>query len=77
MSGKITWKTAIKKVLMEASSPLHYSEITNTILKNKYKLTLGATPKKTVYTSLKRMLKKKDANISMIETGIFIYNKSP
>lgn len=76
MSGKITWKTAIKKVLMEASSPLHYSEITNTILKNKYKPTHGATPKKTVYTSLKRMLKKKDANISMIETGIFIYNKT-
>ena len=77
MSKKITWKTAIKKVLMEASSPLHYSEITNIILKKKYKPTIGVTPKKTVYTSLKRMLKNKEANISMIETGIFIYKKRP
>ena len=56
---------------------LHYSEITNIILKKNIKPTIGATPKKTVYTSLKRMLKNKEANISMIETGIFIYKKRP
>ena len=32
------------------------------------------TPKKTVYASLKRMIKNKDADISMIETGVYTYN---
>lgn len=46
MSKKITWKTAIKKVLMEASSPLHYSEITNIILKKNINLLLEQPQKK-------------------------------
>ena len=75
MAGKVTWKDAIKKVLRETDSPLHYSDITKIILKKKYKFTLGVTPKKTVYASLKRMIKNKDADISMIETGVYTYNK--
>ena len=74
MAGKVTWKDAIKKVLRETDNPLHYTDIAKIIVKKKYKFTLGITPRKTVYTSLKRMIKNKDADISMIETGVYTYN---
>jgi hypothetical protein len=75
MAGKVTWKDAIKKVLRETDNPLHYTDIAKIIVKKKYKFTLGITPRKTVYTSLKRMIKNKDNDIFMVETGIFAYNK--
>lgn len=75
MKSKITWKIAIKKVLKEEGRPLHYADIAKYIIEKKYKPTLGITPKKTVYTSLKRMTKKDD-EISIIENGIFTYNKN-
>jgi len=74
MSGKITWKIAIKKVLKEEGKPLHYSDIAKIIVKKKYKFTLGITPRKTVYTSLKRMIRKNDKDISMVKTGVFVFN---
>lgn len=75
MSGKVTWKIAIRKVLIEADKPLHYSDIAKIIVNKKYKFTLGITPRKTVYTPLKRMIRNKDNDLLMIETGIFAYNK--
>ena len=55
MSGKVTWKIAIKKVLKEAKQPLNCKEIASIIVKNKYKKTVGLTPRKTVCTSLHRL----------------------
>ncbi|GAB2765660.1 winged helix-turn-helix domain-containing protein [Salinimicrobium soli] len=75
MKNKVTWKEAIKMVLKEAKRPLHYSEIAKTIVKNKYKMTTGLTPRKTVYTSLKRMLEKKDSEISQRDRGVFSFKK--
>ena len=75
MRKKTTWKTAIKRVLKEAKGPLHYSEIAKTIIKKKYKSTTGQTPRKTVYTSLKRMLKKEDSEIFVKERGVFAIEK--
>ena len=76
MAGKVTWKIAIKKVLKDSKQPIHYSTITKIIIKNKYKKTNGLTPVKTVYRSLKRMIKKNDKEVIEIEKGYFSVKKN-
>lgn len=39
-----SWKAAITRVLREADSPLHYSDISERILSEGYYQTEGATP---------------------------------
>lgn len=50
----MTWKEAIRKVLLEEGGPLHYSDITNRIFENGYrdKAKCGATPNMTVSAQL-------------------------
>lgn len=46
----MTWKEAIRKVLLEEGGPLHYTDITTRIFENGYKgkNECGATPEQTV-----------------------------
>ena len=43
-----SWKEAIKKVLAESATPLHYTDISEQILTRGYYKTDGATPAATV-----------------------------
>ena len=53
MSRKqLTWKNAIVKVLKDAGTALHYTDITERIVAQQLRTSVGATPSKTVYSSL-------------------------
>ena len=58
MSPQLTWRKAIDKVLGCSSGPLHYREITDRIIAEGYRTSLGATPADSVnseiYSSIKR-----------------------
>ena len=46
------WRDAIKRVLREAEEPVHYTDIAQSIIDNKYRLKVGATPAATVAAQL-------------------------
>ena len=50
----MTWKEAIRKVLLDEGGPLHYTDITTRIFENGYKgkADSGATPEQTVCAQL-------------------------
>ena len=52
-----SWKEAIKKVLGEAATPLHYKEISELILSRGYYQTDGATPAATVNAQISSSIK--------------------
>lgn len=52
-----SWKEAIKKVLTEADTPLHYTEISEQILSRGYYSTDGATPVATVNAQITSSIK--------------------
>jgi len=48
MGSKLTWNQAIEKVLQASTTPLHYKEITERIITDDLRASLGATPAATV-----------------------------
>ena len=48
MAGELSWRDAITKVLQEAGSAMHYTDIAEAITSRGLKTTLGATPAATV-----------------------------
>ena len=57
MAKELTWRQAIDQVLGAASTPLHYNEITERILANKLRSSLGATPSATVNAQISSSIK--------------------
>jgi len=57
MAKELTWKKAINKVL-EDSEPLHYKEITEKIIADGLRTSLGATPAATVRAQIGTSIKK-------------------
>ena len=51
-SDEMSWVEAIRKVLVEAGVPMHYKDITRTIIEKKYRLNFGDTPERTVSNRL-------------------------
>lgn len=49
---EMNWVDAIRKVLVEAGMPMHYTDITRTIIEKKYRLNFGDTPEMTVSNRL-------------------------
>jgi len=78
MSEELSWKDAIKEVLSK-SSPLHYIEITDRILSEGLKKTLGATPKATVSAQLSSSIKHQGKNSPFIKvaSGTYALKDSP
>ena len=68
-----SWKEAIKKVLTEADSPLHYTEISEQILSRGYYETDGATPTATVSAQLASSIKHDGVKSPFIRVGKGIY----
>lgn len=58
MNQEFTWREAIEKVLIEASTPLHYTEITERIIADDLRQSLGATPAATVNATIATSIKK-------------------
>ena len=51
-SDEMSWVEAIRKVLIEAGEPMHYKDITRTIIEKRYRLNFGDTPEMTVSNRL-------------------------
>ncbi len=64
-----SWKEAIKKVLAESSTALHYTEISEQILSRGYYETDGATPAATVNSQLASSIKNDGEKSPFIRVG--------
>lgn len=64
-----SWKDAIKKVLAESETPLHYTEISEQILSRGYYQTDGATPAATVSAQLTSSIKHDGEKSAFIRVG--------
>jgi hypothetical protein len=58
MAKELTWKKAIDKVLAASSEPLHYKEITEKIISDGLRTSLGATPAATVNAQISASIKR-------------------
>ena len=74
-----SWKEAIKKVLTEAATPLHYTEISEQILSRGYYETDGATPAATVNAQISSSIKHDGEKSLFIRVGkgTFALKQSP
>ncbi|MDR3055700.1 MAG: hypothetical protein LBU53_09910 [Zoogloeaceae bacterium] len=68
-----SWKEAIKRVLRESDSPLHYTEISEQILSRGYYETEGATPAATVGAQLTASIKHDGEKSPFIRVGKGIF----
>lgn len=57
MSSELTWRKAIDKVLGSSATPLHYNEITERIISEGLRKSLGATPAATVNAQITASIK--------------------
>lgn len=57
MPSEMTWRKAIDKVLASSSTALHYNEITERIISEGYRKSLGATPAATVNAQISSSIK--------------------
>lgn len=69
-----SWKEAIKKVLVESSKPLHYTEISEQILSRGYYKTDGATPSATVNAQIASSIKHEGEKSPFIRVGKGIFS---
>ncbi len=58
MTSEMTWHNAINKVLAESAKPLHYNEITERIISDRLRTSLGATPAATVSAHISASIKR-------------------
>lgn len=74
-----SWKEAIKRVLAETSTPLHYTEISEKILSHGYYETDGATPAATVNAQLASSIKHdgEKSPFMRVGKGIFSLKNAP
>jgi hypothetical protein len=57
MPKEMTWRNAIDKVLASSTTPLHYKEITEQIIAQSLRTSLGATPAATVNAQISNSIK--------------------
>ncbi len=57
MPKELTWRKAIDKVLASSPTPLHYNEITELIISDGLRTTVGATPAATVNAQISASIK--------------------
>lgn len=72
-----SWKEAIKRVLAESDSPLHYSEISELILSRGYYSTEGATPAATVNAQLASSIKHDGEKSPFVRVAKGIFSLKP
>lgn len=73
MASELTWRKAIEKVLGSSPTPLHYNEITERIIAEGYRKSIGATPSATVSAQIASSIKH-DADSSpyvRVSKGVF------
>lgn len=69
MAENSPWRDAIEKVLKEAGTTLHYTDIADRIVKAKLRTSVGATPAATVSAFLTTTIKAQGANSPFVKVG--------
>ena len=69
MTEELTWPQAIERVLRSSPIPLHYNEITERIIADGLRRSLGATPAATVNAQITASIKSKGTSSPYIRTG--------
>ena len=74
MPKELTWKKAIDKILNSSSKALHYNEITERIIEEGLRKSLGATPSATVIAQISKSIKDKGelSPYIRVDKGTFI-----
>ena len=65
----MTWRNAIEKVLGESTTPLHYNDITQKIIQDGLRTSLGATPAATVNAQISSSIKNEGAQSPYIRVA--------
>ncbi len=65
----MTWLEAIRHVLQSAEAPMHYTEIAQAVIDNRYRTDPGATPSATVAAVLSQ--KPLQSEVERLERGIY------
>ena len=69
MATELTWRQAIEKVLSASATPLHYNEITEQIIAQGLKKSIGATPARTVNAEITTSIKNDGTQSSYIRVA--------
>lgn len=79
MAKELTWRQAIDEVLAAAATPLHYNEISERIIANKLRASLGATPAATVNAQISSSIKRDGVKSPYVRVarGTFALAKLP
>ena len=75
MPKELTWRKAIEKVLSEAPGAMHYKDLTEKIIQDGLRSSLGATPAATVYAQLHTSIKNEgdECPFQKIGRGLFVW----
>lgn len=78
MANELTWREAIEKILQSSATPLHYNDITERIISEGLRQSIGATPSATVNAQIAASIKH-DGDSSpyvRISKGVFALKSS-
>jgi hypothetical protein len=73
MPKELTWRKAIEKVLSEASGAIHYKDLTERIIQDGLRSSLGATPSATVSAHLTTAIKEEGVACPFQKIGRGLY----
>ena len=73
MPKELTWRKAIEKVLSEASGAIHYKDLTERIIQDGLRSSLGATPAATVSAHLTTAIKEEGVACPFQKIGRGLY----
>jgi len=77
MPRQLTWSDAIQRVLASSDTPLHYTEITERIIAEGLRHSLGATPAATVGAQISASIKHEGAASPYVRVGRGTYALRP
>ena len=69
--AELKWDDAVRRVLTEAGTSLHYTEVADRIVRAKLKRKIGATPAATVAACLSKLVSAPDADVQKTGRGLF------
>lgn len=77
MPKELAWRKAIEKVLSEAPGAVHYKDLTDRIIEDGLRTSLGATPAATVSAHLTTTIKREGSKCpwQKIGKGLYIWKK--
>ncbi len=73
MSKELTWRKAIEKVLSESTGAVHYDDITDAIVTQKLRTSLGATPASSVSSVLGVWINDDGDSCPILKVGKGLY----